>query len=145
MSITYHPRPGQILMCAFPKGFKEPEMVKNRPVVILTPAMTGRPNLVTIVGLSSVRPDPVRDFHLLLPKASLPMLGDFQSKETWVKGDMIYAVGFHRLNLIRLGTHDVDGKRHYFKSRLGRPRMRKIYTCVLHGLNLGPAAAHIPE
>lgn len=145
MAISFHPRPGQILTCDFTVGFKEPELIKHRPVIVLTPPMNGRSNLVTVVGLSTERPDPLMDFHYLLPKASLPMLGQFQRKESWVKGDMIYAVGFHRLNLIQLGARDTNGKRLYFKNRLGRERMRIIYSCVLAGLNLGMLAEHIPK
>ena len=145
MALTFHPRPGQILICNFAKGFKKPELVKRRPVVVLTPRIDGRGDLVTVVGLSSIRPDPIRDFHCLLPKASLPMLGEYQDQETWVKGDMIYAVGFHRLNLIRLGTRRPDGKRNNFTARLGRERMREIYGCVLHGLNFPTLVEHIPE
>lgn len=145
MAIKHHPRAGQILMCDFRIGFKEPELVKHRPVVVLTPIMDGRSGLVTVVGLSTVQPDPIKKFHCLLPKASLPMIGNFQKHETWVKGDMVYAVGFHRLDLIQLGTRNSDGKREYFRSRLGRPMMREIYSCVLHGLNLGALVAHIPE
>ena len=85
-------------------GFKEPEMVKKRPVVALTPSMQGRGQLVTVVALSSMKPNPVQKFHCLLPKASLPMSGKFQSNETWVKGDMVYAVVFHRLDLIKVGV-----------------------------------------
>lgn len=144
MAITFHPRPGQILWCDFSPSFKEPEMVKTRPVLVLTPPMIGRAGLVTVVALSTARPNPSRSFHCQLPKKSLPMTGKFQSNETWVKGDMIYAVGFHRLNLIKLGGRDANGKRLYFKARLGRDRMREIYGCVLHGLNLGMLAEHIP-
>ena len=55
MAITIHPRPGQILLCDFSQGFREPEMVKSkRPVIVLTPAFKNRPELVTIVPLSTV-------------------------------------------------------------------------------------------
>ena len=145
MAITFHPKPGQILMCDFTYGFREPEMVKNRPVIVLTPSMAGRGKLVTVVGLSSVRPAVICDYHCILPPATLPMLGNFQTKETWVKGDMVYAVGFDRLNLIKLGHRSADGKREYFTNRRGRERMREIYGCVLHGLNLRSLVAHIPE
>jgi uncharacterized protein YifN (PemK superfamily) len=104
MAIMIHPRPGQILICDFSLGFKEPGMVKKRPVVALTPSMQGRGQLVTVVALSSMKPNPVQKFHCLLPKASLPMSGKFQSNETWVKGDMVYAVVFHRLDLIKVGV-----------------------------------------
>lgn len=145
MAIEFHPRPGQILMCDFGTGFKQPELVKTRPVIVLTPRMDGRKNLVTVVGLSTVAPDPVRLFHCRLPSKSLPKLRDFRVDETWVKGDMVYAVGFHRLNLIRLPGRGSDGRRRYFLDRLGRDRMREVYQCVLYGLSLGDLAKFLPE
>ena len=74
----------------------------------------------------------------------MPQLGAFQGSDTWVKGDMVYSVGFHRLDRIQLGKRDANGKRQYFDASLGRPRMREVYTCILHGLNLGALAPHIP-
>ena len=132
MAITYHPKAGQILMCDFSDGFKIPEMVKNRPVLVLTPPMAGREKLVTIVCLSTVSPDPVQKYHYQLSKRSMPQLGLFQTKDTWVKADMIYTVGFHRLNLIQLNKRDPNtGKRIYFKQKLGRETMKVVYQCLL--------------
>ena len=129
MPITLHPRIGQILFCDFSAGFREPEMVKkSRPVVVVSSPIKGRGGLVTVVALSSSRPEPVMDYHMLLPKAALPQLGMFQTKETWLKGDMIYSIGFHRLDLIKLGKRDPNtGKRQYFSARLGRDNMRRVY------------------
>lgn len=147
MPISIHPQVGQILLCDFSSGFKEPEMIKSgRPVIVLSSAMNGRPNLVTVVALSTKQPQPqpVMPYHLELPRASLPQLGRFQEQTSWVKGDMIYTVGFHRLDLIQLGKRDpATGKRVYFKQRLGRERMKEVYGCVMHGLNLGHLAQHI--
>lgn len=143
MAINFHPRPGQTLMCDFSEGFKEPEIVKRRLVVVLTPAMQGRYELVTIVALSTRTPDPVRDYHCQLSKASPPQLGNFQEKETWVKGDMVYTVGSHRLDLIKLKKRGPGGKRQYFNQKLGRERMKEIYGCVLHGMNLGSLVQHL--
>ena len=37
MPINYPPKRGQILLCDFSQGFKEPEMVKgSRPVVVIS-------------------------------------------------------------------------------------------------------------
>lgn len=114
MPITIHPKPGQILVCDFSQGFKEPEMVKSsRPVVILSGPIKGRANLVTIAPLSTVEPDPVQAYHYRIPKQSMPMVGTYQLNDSWLKGDMIYTVGFHRLNLIRLGKRDPNGNRLY--------------------------------
>ena len=145
MALTYHPKPGLILHCDFSEGFRAPEMVKsNRPVVVITPPMVGRPNLVTVVALSTVKPDPVMKYHLELPKSCMPMLGRFQQDSSWVKGDMVYTVGFHRLDMIRLGTRDPNtGKRLYFDRRFSRDRMKDVYRCVLIALNMGHVAEHI--
>ncbi len=144
MAITFHPRPGQLLLCDFSTGFKEPEMVKSgRPVLVLTPPIKGRGQLVTIVAISTVKPNPVMDYHYRLPKKCMPMIGSFQKDDSWVKGDMIYAVGFHRLDSIKLGTRGPNGKRHYYTNRLSRDRMKEIYSCVLHGLNLGDLARYL--
>lgn len=144
MPVNYHPRCGQILLCDFSKGFKEPEMVKSkRPVVVITPQMKGRGDLVTVVALSTAEPKPPRPCHCVLPRRSMPQLGRFQEKDTWVKGDMIYTVAFHRLDRIMLGKRDGHGKRLYFDQRLGREQMRKVYSCVLAGLNLGQLALHL--
>lgn len=144
MPITFYPKPGQILLCDFSQGFKEPEMVKNnRPVIILTGDMKGRANLVTIVPLSTVIPNPPQLYHYKVPKQSMPMLGAYQNEDSWAKCDMLYTVGFHRLNSIQLGKRDPSGKRLYFTSKLGREQMQKIYRCVLYGLNLGGLGAHL--
>lgn len=145
MAIEFHPSPGQILLSDFSDGFKEPEMVKsNRPVIVLTPPISGRSNLVTILALSTSCPSSIMPYHYKLPKASMPQLGRFQEKDTWVKADMIYTVGFHRLDLIRLGKRDVNTqKRLYFTRRLGRAQMSEIYKCMLHGLNLGHLGVHL--
>lgn len=140
MSLTIYPKIGQIIMCDFSVGFKPPEIVKERPVIIIGTRPGG---LVTVVALSTVKPDPVETCNLLLPKACMPQLGFFQEKESWLKGDMIYSVGFHRLDLIKLGKRGPDGKRLYFKNRLSRERMKEVYTCVLHGLKIGHIAGYL--
>ena len=144
MPITFHPKIGQMLYCDFTQGFKEPEMVKaKRPVIVISGDMKGRAGLVTVVALSTKVPDPIMPYHYKVPKQSMPMLGDFQTNESWIKGDMIYTVGFHRLNLIKLGTRQPNGKRQYYQRRLGREQMKEIYSCVLHGINLGQLSKYL--
>jgi len=144
MAITFHPRPGQILLCDFEPGFKEPEMIKKkRPVVVLTGPIKGRANLVTVAALSHAEPKPPQLYHYLIPKQSMPMVGNYQEEDSWLKGDMIYTFGFHRLNLIQLGKRGSDGKRQYFTTRLGTEQMKQIYQCVMHGLNMSKLAPHV--
>lgn len=137
--ISLPPKPGQLLLCDFEPGFKEPEMTKtSRPVIVLH----AKPNLVTVVACSTVSPDRLMNYHYKLPQQSMPKTKHFMGRESWVKGDMVYTVGFHRLNLVCLGRRD-NGKRGYFSERLGREQMAQIYQCVLHGMGMGFLAKHI--
>ena len=71
------------------------------------------------------------------------MIGAFQNSDSWVKADMIYTVGFHRLDLIKLGKRGNNGKRLYFSQKLGKDQMSEIYACVLNGLGLGYLSEHL--
>jgi hypothetical protein len=55
MPIQEHPATGTILICDF-TGMKEPEMVKRRPVVVISPKIAVRRGLCTVLGLSTVPP-----------------------------------------------------------------------------------------
>ena len=49
-------------------------MVKpSRPVIILTPQIQGRANLVTVAALSTGPSSPVMPFHYQIPKNSMPL------------------------------------------------------------------------
>lgn len=139
MALCFTPKKGQILLCDFEPGFKEPEMTKAaRPVIVLS----AKAGLVTVVACSTVAPAKVQDIHYLLPKNSMPKCKHFMGKESWVKGDMIYTVGFHRLNAVCVGK-DYTGKRIYHKDVLGREQMAAIHRCVLHGMGMGFLAHHV--
>lgn len=98
MPIKEHPFVGSILLCDFNSGFREPEMVKRRPVVVLSPKIAARPGLCTVVALSETEPHPRLPYHCQIDIR--PKLPDgFNSDGVWVKGDMIYAVGFTVLTL----------------------------------------------
>lgn len=142
MALPFHPNPGTILMCDFGQGFKEPEMVKKRPVVVISPKLKNCGGLCTVVALSTVKPTIIENWHYLLPPASMPKIDKFQRGESWVKGDMVYRVGFARLEMIKMGK-DSSGTRQYFKQRLGREQMQRVYSCLLHSLNLGHLESHL--
>jgi len=121
-------------MCDYSRGFVKPEMVKKRPAVIMTPSMARRPNLCAVVPLSTTEPETIMPYNMqiTLPFA-LPH--PFDSRDVWLKGDMINAVSFDRLDLFRIGK-DHDGKRRYFTKALDSSILKEIQKCVLHGLNL---------
>ena len=95
MPITIHPKTGQILLCDFYQGFKAPEMVKSkRPVIVLAGKMKGRSGLVTIAPLSTAEPIRLQPYHYKISRQLMPMAGKFQANDSWLKGDMVYTVGF---------------------------------------------------
>jgi len=126
-------------MCDFSIGFKPPEMVKTRPVIAIATGAKSVSGLVTVVPLSKTAPHPILGHHLLLDSKYLPRTAMFRDFDSWVKGDMIYTVGHHRLSPVGLGRIK-GGKREYLTHKLSREQMTDIYACVLHGLNLGNLA-----
>lgn len=126
-------------MCDFEKGFQEPEMVKKRPVILLTKATQ---KLVTVVPLSTTPPDPQQDYHCFIEKKYLPNTSYFQrGAGCWVKGDMLYTVSFARLEQIRVTL--AGGKAGFFTQKLGANLRSQVQKCVLHGLDMPFLIEHI--
>jgi mRNA interferase MazF len=141
MSINDHPASGTILVCDFNGTFKQPEMVKPRCVIVLSPRIEKRAKLCTVVCLSATDPNHVMPFHCRLDiRPALPRPWD--SDGVWVKGDMIYSVGFHRLNLLRIGKGQA-GKRVYRMDTLSAEQMKVVRHCVLRGLGLTSLTKHL--
>lgn len=141
MAIREHPELGAILRCDFSAGFKEPEMVSFRPVVVISPKIQARPQLCTIVALSTTPPLKEMPYHCQI-NIHPPLPRPFESDGVWVKGDMVYSVGFHRLDLFRMGK-DRSGKRIYRYKPLSDDIIKKIQTCVLHGIGLSTLTKHL--
>lgn len=134
MPLKYPPKKGQILLCDFSKGFAAPEMTKSsRPVVVLH----SKHNIAIVVACSTVEPDRIEPHHYKIPRQSMPMTTHFFGKDTWVKGDMVYSVGFSRLDLVSVG------KRQYFSQQFGKAQMNEIHRCVLHGIGMEFIAHHL--
>ena len=106
MTLPYFPHRGEVLVCDFDTGFKPPEMVKRRPVVVVsTKASHGR-RLCTVAPISTTQPVPAQRWHHPLPHVSVP--GFRAENIMWVKCDMLATVSFERLN------------KPYVKTRSGR-------------------------
>lgn len=103
MPLRFYPKAGHILLCDFERGFVAPEMVKNRPVVVLSHKETHNRRLCTVVPLSTSTPAPLAAWHYRLAENPLPAaLGTgnrwAEAEDVWVKGDMLYTVSFERLD-----------------------------------------------
>jgi len=133
MPINFHPEQGAILVCDF-TGFKSPEMIKRRPVIVISPRFRNRGKICTIVPLSTTDPRPIEKYHHKLyidPVLPEPYSSEFK----WVKCDMVYAVSFERLSLLFNGK-DEFGKRTYENRIINSEDLLKIQQCVLIGLGL---------
>lgn len=67
---------------------------------------------------------------------------EWGSAARWIKGDMVNAVGFHRLDLLRLGK-DKQGKRIYQMNPLPDALLKVVRICVLHGMGLSTLTKHL--
>ena len=135
MALKYPPRPGTLWMCDFDTGFKPPEMVKKRPVVVISPRPNRRTGLCIIVPLSTVVPDPVEAFHHKMDARSLPV--ELGHKETWAKCDMVYTVSLDRLSPVtKRGTGRTAEQRRPVTLQVGDEDLQAIRDCVVAALGL---------
>ena len=96
MALKFHPQPGAVLLCDYATGFKVPEMVKIRPVIIVSPRFRERPGLSTVVPLSTTPPIPVMPYHCEVsptPVAPPP----YDTGTVWAKADMVATISQDRL------------------------------------------------
>ena len=129
MPLTFHPTTGHVLICDYPKDLKPPEMVKRRPVIVVSPKLKNRNNLVTIVPLSTTTPAHIMPFHYQIHLPS-PLPDPWNASSCWAICDHPMTVSFARLNLIRL-PKDQYGKRRYFKYRIGEEDQNGIKSALL--------------
>lgn len=134
MTIKHHPKRGAILLANFDRGFRPPEMVKRRLCVVVSPKFKRRPGLCTVVPLSRSAPDPVMPYHYAF-EVPFEMPPKWGNAERWAKCDMVCAVGFHRLELLRLGK-DHTGRRQFQLTPLPAVHLSGIVNGVLAGLGV---------
>ena len=136
MQINYHRNPGDILICDYNTGFIVPEMVKRRPVVVISPRLRRRNGLCTVVPLSTTQPDSEERYHCrIILSPALPAPWD--STVVWVKADMLATVSFKRLDLIR-DPKNFEGKRKYLRPVLDSDSLQAIRACVLFAIGMNP-------
>jgi uncharacterized protein YifN (PemK superfamily) len=97
MAINFYPTAGMVLICDF-RGTVWPEICKIRPVVIVSASHVRRAQLVTVVPLSTTRPQPICIHHLLLRQRPYPTA----HREVWAKCDLVMSVSHSRLTRVRL-------------------------------------------
>ena len=87
-------QPGDFLICNF-TGNKPPEMIKVRPVVVISPARRDGSGTCIVVPLSTTPPSRVQPYHHRMDPLSRPE--GYREKEVWAKCDMVAHVSLKRL------------------------------------------------
>lgn len=95
MAIEFAPKKGMILMCDF-SGYKLPEIIKVRPVVVISPNYLSRGNLATVVPFSTTPPSKAKKYHCCMPNHILK-----NGSDVWAKCDMLATVGYARLDRVK--------------------------------------------
>lgn len=132
MGIRYPVAPGTLLLCDYNTGFRAPEMVKRRPVVVVSPRLPRRDWLCTVVPLSTTPPE--AEVPYVCQIALLEALPDpFTAMTVWAKADMMATVSFDRLDLFRT-ARDASGKRSYLKPALSAEDLQRVRACILHAV-----------
>lgn len=129
MPLTFHPDPGAIVMCDFTTGFRPPEMVKLRPVVVISPRRR-RTQLATVVPLSSTQPVPLEPWHFQLPPGAYPPARG----PMWAKCDVLATVALDRLD--RVKVRDAAGRRTYQVFHLDAAAVLAVQVAVKAALRL---------
>ena len=139
--ITYHPKRWEMLFCDFSDGFKPPEMVKNRLVIVVVAEQKHNPGLCTVIPISATEPTPLKPYHHEMDSLSLP--DNFRNKRMWAKCDMINTVSTSRLRKARLGRNRKTGKRIYYSGTAVFVDIQGVTRAMLHALKLERLTKHL--
>ena len=127
MGLMYHPVYGEFLYCNFGHQ-NEPEMVKTRPVIVVS---RKHGSLCTVVPLSGTAPDPVEAWNAKL--IHVPTF--LSSNDWWIKADCLTTVAFFRLDRPKIGKCPKTGKRLFTTQRASDVDLAAVRKAIL---------AHIP-
>lgn len=141
LAISYHPKRGTIVCANFDQGFRQPEMTKRRLCVVISPPIQQRVGICTVVPLSTTEPHKEMSYHYEL-NIPFQLPKSWGNRSRWVKADMVCAIGWHRIDLLRLGK-DVNGARQYQLLTLSNVHLENISKCVLNSLGLSALTEHI--
>lgn len=118
-------------MCNFKTGFKPPEMIKVRPVVIVS---RKHDQVCTVVPLSTVESYEHSPCYVEISPESLPR--PLSSRRCWAKCDMLSTVAHWRLDRIQEGKHPRTGQRLYTSPLITPEDLAKIRAGIRYVLEL---------
>jgi uncharacterized protein YifN (PemK superfamily) len=127
MTLLAFPRAGQVFVGDF-SDLKEPEMTKVRPVIVVSPRLPYRSEIVAVVPISLTAPRHELPFCYKLSKNYHPEEAD--DLDCWAKADMVMNVALRRLSAFRVG------RRKYAYPTLTPEDLLGVRIAVLKGLGL---------
>lgn len=104
-------------------------MVKPRPVVVISPKLPYRGEIVTIVPISLTPPNHVLPFVVRLSKNYHPKEDD--TLPCWAKCDMVLNLSRARLDSFKVG------RRKWFTPDMSEQDLQAVRQGVLYGLGFG--------
>ncbi len=135
MAINYPVSPGTIVLCNYDTGFSPPEMVKRRPVVVVSPRLKGRDGLCTVVPLSTTPPKVVVPYVCKIVLET-PLSEKFSELVLWAKADMLSTVGYCRLDLFRTDRDRVERRRRYYMVKISEDELQSVRDSILYALGI---------
>lgn len=83
------------------RGFEPPEICKKRPVIVVSPRLPNRGDLVAVVPTSTTAPRKEMPYHVRLSRNYAPW--DAGGGPVWAKCDLLMNIGLHRLDGFKVG------------------------------------------
>ena len=132
--LQFHPHAGTVLICDF-RGNIKPEIVKKRPVIVVTPRLPYRSHLCAVVPTSTTPPDHPQPYHVRLSKNYHPNEQD--DWPVWAKCDLLANVSLARLDRFKVGL------RKYHAPRISHEDLRAVRIGLLHALGFPALTNHL--
>lgn len=136
--LRYPPKPGTLVICDYSTGFREPEMVKKRLAVVVSPRLPHRDWLCTVVPLSTTPPAHRVAYQCKITLSTSPPK-PFEGVDKWAKADMLFTAAYGpggRLDLPHTERDKATGRRQYLTIVLDDEMLERVRTAVLSGLGI---------
>jgi uncharacterized protein YifN (PemK superfamily) len=131
----YYPRNAEVVQCDF-SGFKAPEMVKTRPVIVIGPRLRHRGDLATIVPLSTspkTNPEAWQVKVTLIQKLPAP----FDITEAWAICDMVCSISTDRLDRFKPHRPRYGARGKWVTSSISKDDLQLVRQGVASSLGFG--------
>jgi mRNA interferase MazF len=141
MPLSYYPNIGEIVLCDY-RGSVEPEMIKTRPVVVVSPRLRRRGNLVGVVPLSTTVPTTAEPYHCLI-ELDNPLPPPFDNPVMWAKCDMYSVVSMQRLDRFKEAKQRHGGARQWRVGKASAAQIIALKKAVLCGIGFDSLTIHL--